>query len=71
MENEEKQSGEKADAMNKQQETMPDGKRYIIYYTFGEEEGAKCGGEAKNEAAAAASEISAPESVEKEVKNNV
>jgi hypothetical protein len=68
MKNEEKQSGEKTDAMNKQQEMMPDGKRYIIYYTFGENgEEIKCGGEAE----AAASETSTPESVEKEVKTDV
>jgi len=27
--------------MRKRRETMPDGKRYIIYYTFGDEEGAE------------------------------
>ncbi len=68
MENEEKQPAGNTDAMHKRQETMPDGKRYIIYYTFGENgEEIKCGGEA----AAAASEISAPEAQEKEAKTDV
>ena len=71
MENEEKQPAGNTDAMHKRQETMPDGKRYIIYYTFGDEEGVKCGGEAEAEEAAAASEISAPEAQEKEAKTDV
>ena len=37
MENEEKQSEKTVDEMHKRRETMPDGKRYIIYYTFGDE----------------------------------
>lgn len=38
MENEEKQTAESIGEMRKRRETMPDGKRYIIYYTFGDEE---------------------------------
>ncbi len=38
MENEQKQSEEKVGEMRKRRETMPDGKRYIIYYTFENEE---------------------------------
>ena len=37
MENEEKQSEAKVGEMQKRRETMADGKRYIIYYTFGDE----------------------------------
>jgi len=37
MENEEKQSEAKVGEMQKRRETMADGKRYIIYYTFGGE----------------------------------
>ena len=36
--NEEKQSEKPVVTMNKRRKTMPDGKRYIIYYTFGAEE---------------------------------
>lgn len=35
MENEEKQAEKAVGEMRKRRETMPDGKRYIIYYTFG------------------------------------
>ncbi|MDQ6786375.1 MAG: hypothetical protein M3033_06095 [Acidobacteriota bacterium] len=38
MENEEKQPEKTVGEMCKRRETMPDGKRYIIYYTFGREE---------------------------------
>jgi len=38
MENEKYQPENKVGEMHKRRETMPDGKRYIIYYTFGEEE---------------------------------
>ena len=38
MENEEKQPENKVGEMRKRRETMADGKRYIIYYTFGGEE---------------------------------
>ncbi len=38
MENKEKQSKENVGEMHKRRETMPDGKRYIIFYTFGKEE---------------------------------
>lgn len=34
MENEEKKPESKVGEMKKRTETMPDGKRYIIYYTF-------------------------------------
>lgn len=34
MENEEKPVEKKVGEMRKRRETMPDGKRYIIYYTF-------------------------------------
>lgn len=34
MEREEKQLEQKVGEMHKRRETMPDGKRYIIYYTF-------------------------------------
>lgn len=37
MENEEKHLEEKVGEMHRRRETIPDGKRYIIYYTFGEE----------------------------------
>ncbi len=37
MENEEKQPEKTVGEMHKRRETMPDGKRYIIYYTFGDE----------------------------------
>jgi hypothetical protein len=37
MENEEKQLEEAVGEMRKRRETMPDGKRYIIFYTFGDE----------------------------------
>ena len=40
-------------AMHKRRETMADGRRYIIYYTFGDSENAANGGEnqsAANEA---------------------
>ena len=36
--NEEKKAEKPVGEMNKRRETMPDGKRYIIYYTFGAEE---------------------------------
>jgi hypothetical protein len=42
MKNEEKKDEKGMGEMNKRRETMPDGRRYIIYYTFGSE--------AKNEA---------------------
>lgn len=38
MENQEKQPQNAVGEMNKRTETMPDGKRYIIYYTFDKEE---------------------------------
>lgn len=38
MENEENELEKTVGEMHKQCETMPDGKRYIIYYTFGNEE---------------------------------
>ena len=38
METEEKQSNDTIGEMRKQRETMPDGKRYIIYYTFDDED---------------------------------
>jgi len=38
MENEEKQPEKAVGEMHKRRETMPDGRRYIIYYTFGDEE---------------------------------
>jgi hypothetical protein len=38
METEEKQSEQRVGEMQKRRETMPDGKRYIIYYTFEGEE---------------------------------
>jgi hypothetical protein len=38
MENKEKQSKENVGEMHKRRETMPDGKRYIIFYTFGNAE---------------------------------
>lgn len=38
MENEEKQTEDKVGEMQKRRETMADGKRYIIYYTFGDED---------------------------------
>ncbi len=43
MENEEKRLEEVTTVgeMHKQRQTMPDGKRYIIFYTFGTEEEAK------------------------------
>ena len=37
MENEEKQPENKVGEMHKRRETMADGRRYIIYYTFGDE----------------------------------
>ncbi len=38
MENEEKQHENKVGEMHKRRETMADGRRYIIFYTFGNEE---------------------------------
>ncbi len=38
MENEEKPPKNTVGEMHKRRETMPDGKRYIVYYTFGNEE---------------------------------
>ena len=38
MENEEKQPVEKVGPMHKRRETMADGRRYIVFYTFGNEE---------------------------------
>ena len=38
MENEEKEPEKTIGEMHKRRETMADGKRYIIYYTFGDEE---------------------------------
>jgi len=38
MENEEKQPKNKVGEMHKRRETMTDGRRYIIFYTFGNEE---------------------------------
>lgn len=38
MENEVKEPEKTVGEMRKRTETMPDGKRYIIYYTFGAEE---------------------------------
>jgi hypothetical protein len=35
--NEEKTAEQPVGEMHKRRETMPDGKRYIIYYTFGDE----------------------------------
>ena len=37
MENEEKQAEKTVGEMHKRRETMADGKRYIIYYTFSDE----------------------------------
>ncbi len=37
MKTEEKQLREKVGEMHKQRQTMADGKRYIIFYTFGNE----------------------------------
>jgi hypothetical protein len=37
MENEEKKAEKPVGEMHKRRETMPDGKRYIIYYTFEDE----------------------------------
>jgi hypothetical protein len=37
MENEENQAEKGIGEMHKRRETMADGKRYIIYYTFGDE----------------------------------
>ena len=39
MEAEEKQIEHGDGEMHKRRETMPDGKRYIIYYTFGGDDG--------------------------------
>ncbi len=41
MENEEKKAENKVGEMHKQTETMPDGKRYIIFYTFGDKDESK------------------------------
>lgn len=60
MENNETQSGKKVGEMRKRQETMADGKRYIIYYTFENEN--------QNDAGR---EDSAAISSENEVKENV
>jgi hypothetical protein len=38
MENKEQQPENKAGEMHKRTEPMADGRRYIIYYTFGDEE---------------------------------
>ncbi len=38
MENEEKQLENKVGEMHKRREAMADGRRYIIFYTFGNEE---------------------------------
>jgi hypothetical protein len=38
MENEEKQTKKVVGEMRKRREVMADGKRYIIYYTFGDKE---------------------------------
>lgn len=38
MENEENQLQKTGGEMHKRIETMPDGKRYIIFYTFGDDE---------------------------------
>ncbi|HXG82820.1 MAG TPA: hypothetical protein VNI84_02235 [Pyrinomonadaceae bacterium] len=38
MENEKKHSEKAVGEMRKRRETMPDGRRYIIFYTFGGEE---------------------------------
>ena len=38
MENEKTQPEKTLGEMHKRRETMADGKRYIIYYTFGDEE---------------------------------
>ena len=38
MENQENQLPEVVGEMNKRRETMPDGKRYIVFYTFGTED---------------------------------
>lgn len=59
MENEENQLEETVGEMRRQHEMMADGKRYIIFYTFG------------NEHQNSAGEISASISVENEVKENV
>lgn len=60
MENEETQSKDAVGEMHKRTETMADGKRYIIYYTFGDDN--------RN---GAAGETSATNSNENEVKENV
>jgi hypothetical protein len=41
MEDKGKQKQTSVGEMRKRRETMPDGKRYIIYYTFGDEGGAE------------------------------
>ena len=38
MENEKKEAEKTVGEMRKRRETMADGRRYIIYYTFGDEE---------------------------------
>ncbi len=38
MENEENQLKNEVGEMRRRRETMPDGRRYIIFYTFGDEE---------------------------------
>ncbi len=38
MKNEEKQTENKVGELRKRPETMADGRRYIIYYTFGDKE---------------------------------
>lgn len=38
MENEENQLQKTVGEIHKKRETMPDGKRYIVFYTFGREE---------------------------------
>ncbi len=42
--------------MRKRRETMPDGKRYIIYYTFGAEKGENSESVTENQKAEEASE---------------
>lgn len=38
MENEEKKADKAVGEMRKRRETMADGRRYILYYTFGDED---------------------------------
>ena len=48
MEDKEKQPETEVGKMHKRRETMADGRRYIIYYTFGDEEAASSGEVSEN-----------------------